>query len=195
MEQGEEHNPAHEVISSMEDIEAPSPKKSGRFSVLPNLAMSFTAWLPQFKPRARAIPIDADQRQRWQDDFNSWASVQHMGFMLDLSDSHVAVLTLPAAKPHHLGGMGNKTQIINGAIISGAFDAVLGVAGILQFPGQRAGTVELSIKLMRPVFGPFHAIGYCLRKAATVSFVEAHVINHGKICATATGMCAVAKAS
>ncbi|MBS0396614.1 MAG: PaaI family thioesterase, partial [Proteobacteria bacterium] len=92
---------------------------------------------------------------------------------------------------HHLGGLG--TRAVNGAVIAGLFDVALGLAGTLQFAGQRAGTIELSIKLMRPAFeAPLEVLAVALKRTPHLAFTEAELYADERLCAVASGIVAVA---
>ncbi len=148
-------------------------------------------FLEALRPRAQPIPLEAVDRARWQERMNALPGMRLMGAVLDLGDPQVVRLRLDRVAEHHLGGLG--TRAVNGAVIAGLFDAALGVAGTLQFPGQRAGTVELAIKLMRPAFeAPIEVLGIAVRRTAHLAFTEAELHAGGRRCATATGIVAVA---
>ncbi len=140
---------------------------------------------------AQAIPLDAAERLRWQERMNALPAMRLMGTHLNLEDAAVVRITLANVVEHHLGGL--ATRAVNGAVIAGMFDAALGIAGTLQFPGQRAGTVELSIKLMRPVFeAPLEVLGVAVKRTPHLVFTEAELHADGRLCASATGIVAVA---
>ncbi|HRP87858.1 MAG TPA: hotdog domain-containing protein, partial [Gammaproteobacteria bacterium] len=107
--------------------------------------------LEALRARARPIPLDADARCAWAEQFNAMPAMSATGAALDLEDPALVRVHLSEVGPHHRGGMGSSA--VNGAVIAGLFDAALGVAGVLQFAGRRAGTVELSVKFMRPTRG------------------------------------------
>jgi len=147
--------------------------------------------LEGLRARAIKIPLPTAHREKWAVGFNELPAMQHFGASLDLSDSHVVQVTLPRVEEHHRGGLG--TSAVNGAVIAGMFDCALGVAGVLQFPDQRTGTVELSIKLLRPVIGDvldFYAVA--IKSSKSIAFAESELFSGGRICALATGMVAVA---
>lgn len=143
------------------------------------------------RARGLDIPLDAEARARWQAGFNALPAMRHGSAAIDLADPRVVHTGLERIEEHHRGGMG--TGAINGAVIAGLFDCALGVAGVLQFPGQRAGTVDLSMKLMRPVHGPLLDIyAVAIKRADNLVFVEGDLYSGGRLCACAHGMVAVA---
>ncbi|MGB5622047.1 MAG: PaaI family thioesterase [Gammaproteobacteria bacterium] len=141
--------------------------------------------------RGLEIPMDESGRRRWQDNFNSIPAMHYMGCRLDMSHENVVVVRLPEVRPHHQGGMG--TEAVNGAVIAGLCDCALGVAGVVHFPDQRAGTVELAIKFMRPTVGQsVTAYAVALKRAASVAFAEVELYSAGRLCSIATGMVSTA---
>jgi acyl-coenzyme A thioesterase PaaI-like protein len=115
-----------------------------------------------------------------------------MDATLDLSDPGLVRVHLAEVRAHHQGGMGSGA--VNGAVIAGLFDAALGVAGVLQFPGRRAGTVELSVKFMRPTRGhSVDAYAITLKRAEGLAFLEGELWSEGRLCAMATGIVSTAR--
>ncbi|HVZ45009.1 MAG TPA: PaaI family thioesterase [Ramlibacter sp.] len=146
---------------------------------------------------AMDIPLDAAARRAWQDQFNQWPAVRHFALELDLSHSKAVRLVMHEQQPFHLGGSGDAGagggSAVNGAILASMFDGVLGVAGALQQPGRRAGTVELSIKFLRPVMGTPSAFGWALKRTDTMVFVEAILLDEcHRRCAQANGIVSAA---
>lgn len=153
--------------------------------------MAQSSVIEALRARAQAIPLDADGRERWQARMNALPAMALMGATLNLEDPAVVRLTLSSVGAQHQGGLG--TRAVNGAVIAALFDAALGTAGTLQFPGQRAGTVELSIKLMRPAFeAPLEVLGVAVKRTAHLAFTEAELHAGGRLCASASGIVAVA---
>ncbi len=142
---------------------------------------------------ARALPIrlSAEKRRAWETEFNEIPGMSYMGCRLDLSDDRVVAVRLPKVEPHHQGGLG--TDAVNGAVLAGFFDIALGVAGVLQFPGRASGTVELSIKFMRPSLGDsLIAYAVALKRSENLAFVESELYCAHRLCAVATGMVSTA---
>jgi acyl-coenzyme A thioesterase PaaI-like protein len=143
------------------------------------------------RARAQPIPLDEAGRRQVAERMNGLASMRMIGARVDLADPCVVRLGLAEVAEHHLGGLG--TRAVNGAVIAGLFDAALGVAGTLQFASQRAGTVELSIKLMRPAFeAPLEVLAIALKQSPHLAFTEAELYAQGRLCAVASGIVAVA---
>jgi acyl-coenzyme A thioesterase PaaI-like protein len=136
--------------------------------------------------------MDPAARQAWAAQFNALPGMGMMGAALDLSDPVVVRVHLSEVRPHHQGGLGSAA--VNGAVIAGLFDAALGVAGVIQFPGRRAGTVELSVKFLRPTRGAsVDAWAVTLKRAEDLAFMEGELWSEGKLCAVATGMVSTAR--
>ena len=143
------------------------------------------------RARALPIPLDEDSRRQVAERMNGLASMRMIGARVDLADPLVVRIGLAEVAEHHLGGLG--TRAVNGAVIAGLFDAALGVAGTLQFGGRRAGTVELSIKLMRPAFeAPLEVLAIALKHSPHLAFTEAELHAEGRLCAVASGIVALA---
>ena len=146
--------------------------------------------LEALRARAQPIALDLAERQAFAATMNALAATRLMGGHFELDDAAVVRLRLEAVAAHHQGGLG--TRAVNGAVIAAMFDAALGVAGTLQFPGQRAGTVELSIKLLRPAFeAPLEVFAVAIKRTPHLAFTEAELQAAGKLCAIATGIVAV----
>jgi acyl-coenzyme A thioesterase PaaI-like protein len=147
--------------------------------------------LEALRARAQTIPLDVLARRTFATRMNALPATRVMGGHFDLDDAAVVRLSLASVEEHHLGGLG--TRAVNGAVIAAMFDATLGVAGTLQFAGQRAGTVELSIKLMRPAFeAPLAMLGITVKRTPHLAFTEAELYAADRLCAIATGIVAVA---
>lgn len=151
-----------------------------------------SASLEALRARARLIPMDAAARRAWAVQFNAMPAMGAMDATLDLSDEALVRVHLTEVRPQHQGGMGSAA--VNGAVIAGLFDAALGVAGVIQFPGKRAGTVELSVKFMRPTRGrSVDAYAITLKRAEGLAFMEGELWSEGKLCAVATGIVSTAR--
>jgi acyl-coenzyme A thioesterase PaaI-like protein len=151
-----------------------------------------SASLEALRARAQAIPMDAGAREAWAARFNALPAMSAMDARLDLSDPAIVLVHLSEVRPQHQGGMGSAA--VNGAVIAGLFDAALGVAGVVQFPGRRAGTVELSVKFMRPTRGrSVDAYAITLKRAEGLAFMEGELWSAGRLCAVATGIVSTAR--
>lgn len=141
--------------------------------------------------RGLDIPLDEASRQEFAAEFNRLPAMEFMGCELDLADARVVRVALPEVQAHHQGGMG--MEAVNGAVVAGLADCALGVAGLMQFPGQRSGTVEMGIKFLRPTIGrSVTAYAVALKRSPSVVFAEIELYAEGTLCAIATGMVAPA---
>ena len=84
-------------------------------------------------------------------EWNDHPGMRHMGARLDLSTPGDVCAVVDPIEPAHRGGLG--TEAVNGAVIAGIFDLVIGLCGYLQTVGRRAGVAQLSIQFLRPVLG------------------------------------------
>lgn len=147
--------------------------------------------LAGLKDRAQAIPLDTGARAGWAEQFNRLPAVVHTDIRINLADPLLVRVVLAGIHEHHLGGL--RLRAVNGAVLAGLFDCALGVAGTLQFSGKRAGTCELSMKFMRAVFdAPIDVFSACIKRTDNLAFTEGALYANGRLCATATGMVAVA---
>ncbi|HXG29344.1 MAG TPA: PaaI family thioesterase [Nevskiales bacterium] len=134
--------------------------------------------LIRLRRRALALPRSLAERSQWQAAFNASPAAQHFGLRVDLSDPQFIAVRLDQIQPWHRGGLG--TPAVNGAVIAAMFDLGLGLAGGQQFPQRPTGTIDLSIKLMKPTLGPQVALyAWAVEKRTHVVFVEAEVHDAG----------------
>ncbi len=147
-----------------------------------------------FNPRVRgvAIVLSDPERERWAAYFNRLPVMQHLGAYIDLADASMVRTVVPKFEPYHLGGMGGASM--NGGMIAAMFDCALGVAGALQFPEQPAGTIDLSIEIVRPICSPRVVVySRTTKKTRHVAFVEAIAFDgDDRYCASANGIVATA---
>ena len=151
-------------------------------------------------PGGLPIPLAGIERLAWQERFNEWPVMKHLGFRLDMSHPVAVRFVLDELQPFHFGGVGDAAKgagpAVNGALIAAMFDGTLGVAGVVQLPGRRAGTVDLSIKMFRAVTGPVSGFGWAVKRNSSVVFVEAVLVDHtGMRCAQASGIVCAADSS
>lgn len=137
--------------------------------------------------RGLDVPLDRPSLAAFQERFNRIPAMAYMGCTLDLSRPPLVRVHLPEVQTHHRGGMG--TDAVNGAVLAGLGDCALGVAGVLQLGAERSGTVEMSIKFLRPTVGhSVVAYAVALKRGGSLVFTEAELYSEGKLCAVATGM-------
>lgn len=147
--------------------------------------------LAGLRARAQPIPLEAEARRTWAEQFNRLPGVMSFGLTIDLSDTLLVRVTLPAIEEHHMGGL--RSHAVNGGVLAGMFDCALGVAGTLQFDPRRSGTCQLSMQFMRAVLdAPLEVFSACLKRTDNLAFTESVLYSKGRLCATASGIVAVA---
>jgi uncharacterized protein (TIGR00369 family) len=131
------------------------------------------------------------QRAEMAAQWNQHPGMKHMGATLDLSIPGIVRATIDPLKPYHRGGL--RTDAVNGAVIAGMFDLVIGLAGYLHTRGRRAGVAQLSIQFLRPAEGDrLHVTGWPTRVGHNLVFAAAELRDgHGRVCAVCNGMVAV----
>lgn len=128
-----------------------------------------------------------DLERQW----NAHPGMRHMGARLDLSTPGVVRAVIDRLEAHHRGGLGGDA--VNGAVIAGLLDVVLGLAGYLERPGARVGVAQLHVHYLRPVLGDrLVAEGRPTRTGRNLIFVAGELRDErGELCASADGIVAV----
>ena len=136
--------------------------------------------------------LSPEELRAFQAEWNEHPGMRHMGAELDLTTPGVVRTVVDPIEPHHRGGLG--TEAVNGAVIAGIFDLVIGLCGYLQTAGRRAGVAQLSIQFLRPVLGDrFEVVGHAVRAGKTLVFSAAELVDeNGVVCARCDGIVAVA---
>jgi acyl-coenzyme A thioesterase PaaI-like protein len=129
----------------------------------------------------------------WAKDFNSWPSMQHLGFTLQFTQTGASVICITPLSAIHRGGRGQEA--VNGAVISGIVDGAIATVGFAHFPENICGTVQLSISILRPVFGSaLYAYGIAVKRTKKMVFCEARIFDsEWRLCATGTGIVAASE--
>jgi len=141
---------------------------------------------------AKILPkIEGEELSAFQAEWNQHPGMRHMGAELDLSTPEVVRAVVDPIQPEHRGGLG--TEAVNGAVIAGIFDLVIGLCGYLQTVGRRAGVAQMSIQFLRPVNGTrFEVVGHPVRAGNTLVFSTAELRDErGIVCARCDGIVAV----
>ena len=114
-----------------------------------------------------------------------------MGATVRLLDDGTVKATMDSIKPYHRGGLG--TDAINGAVIAGLFDLVVGLAGYQHTRGKTAGVAQLNIHYMRPVRGnSLEVVGRPTRVGRNLVFASGELHDEqGVVCASCDGIVAV----
>ncbi len=131
------------------------------------------------------------QRAEMAAQWNQHPGMKHMGATLDLSIPGLVRASIDPLQPFHRGGL--RTDAVNGAVIAGMFDLVIGLAGYLHTRGRRAGVAQLNIQFLRPVEGDrLQVTGWPTRVGINLVFAAAELRDqNGRVCAVCNGMVAV----
>ena len=119
--------------------------------------------------------------------FNESVFAMHLGINVDLSDPANPRCEINTIEPFHLGGLGQS--YVNGSVISGMFDLIIGLTGITYTPLGNIATSNVNIRLLKPVDkNSFHLTGSVTQKVGNRVFSEAILFNSlGEPCAVANG--------
>ena len=94
--------------------------------------------------------------------------------------------------PVHRGGMG--TDAVNGVVLAGLFDLVVGTVGWLVRPESRSATVTLAMSFFRPTRGDrIAAEARLIRSGMNLIFAAGEIFDaEDKVTARCEGTCALA---
>jgi acyl-coenzyme A thioesterase PaaI-like protein len=136
--------------------------------------------------------LEESERREFEKLWNSHPGMRHMGARVDLSTPGEVRCVVDPIRPEHRGGLG--TEAVNGAVIAGVFDLVIGLAGYVHTRGRRAGVAQLSIQFLRPVLGDrFETVARQARAGTNLVFSTAELVDaRGVVCARCDGIVAVA---
>lgn len=141
-------------------------------------------------PRASALKLrlGLEEREALQDKVSRLPIVRVTGTAVSVSEEGVVEARLKRIRSYHLGG--GETRFINGPVILGLLDCVIAVAGLAHLNGGRCATVELAVKLMRPVLPKdVRAVGYVVSRSRDLVFAQAEVYDaRDRPKVTATGI-------
>ncbi len=114
------------------------------------------------------------QDGKWEDieaHFNQGAFVQHMGFNVSLKDPQQPKCSIVKPADFHLGGVGQ--EFVNGAVIAGMFDFVIGLTALRFASLGNFATSNVNISLIRPVkYAGVYATAKCNRQIGRRLLVE-----------------------
>ena len=124
--------------------------------------------------------------------WNSSPPMQRLGARLEFERLDRIRAVIDPVMPYHRGGMG--TDAINGPVLAGLFDLVIGTVGWLSRPESRSATVTLSMTFLRPTRGNRVVVeGRLLRSGTNLTFAAAEAIDEqGVVTARCDGTVAVA---
>jgi uncharacterized protein (TIGR00369 family) len=139
----------------------------------------------------KATPIADELRTEVAEQWNAHPGMVHMGAKVALLDGGVVSAVIDPVQPFHRGGLG--TDAVNGAIIAGLFDLVIGLSGYQHTRPRRAGVAQLNVHYLRPVHGDrVEVTGQPVRVGRNLVFAAAELRDErGTVCATCDGIVAV----
>jgi acyl-coenzyme A thioesterase PaaI-like protein len=137
------------------------------------------------QPRAPPAP---EALRAYAEGFNRSLTLRHFGATLEFPSAELIRATLQV-QPAQRGGMGDGA-LVNGAVIAGLFDLVVGCTGALVDPLRRSATLQLSMSFERPVDGDtITCEGWVDRAGSRMLFSSAVVRNAaGVVCARCQGV-------
>jgi acyl-coenzyme A thioesterase PaaI-like protein len=126
------------------------------------------------------------------DMWNAGAPMQHFGARLEFERVDRVRAVIDPVTDVHRGGLG--TDAINGVVLAGLFDLVIGTVGWLTRPDTRSATVNLAMSFFRPTRGNrIVAEAWLIRSGLNLVFVAAEIYDaEGRVTARCDGTCAIA---
>jgi uncharacterized protein (TIGR00369 family) len=123
--------------------------------------------------------------------WNEGPPMKHFGARLEFDRIDRVKGVIDPVRPFHRGGM--ATEAVNGVVLAGLFDLVIGTVGWLTRPEARTATVNLSMAFLRPTRGGrIVAEGRLLRAGLNLVFACAEIRDgSGEVSARCEGTCAV----
>ncbi len=143
------------------------------------------------------MPLDSklspDQLVKFQAEWNDHPGLRSLGAHLDLSSDGIVRAVIDPILPQHRGRLG--TDAVNGAVMAGLFDLVIGLTGYMHAIGQRAGVAQLNIQFMRPVTGNrLEVRGQTTRSGRSLIFASAELRDEQDVvCGRCDGIVAIAR--
>lgn len=124
--------------------------------------------------------------------WNDSPPMKQLGARLEFERVDRVRAVLDPVMPYHRGGMG--TDAVNGPVLAGLFDLVIGTVGWLTRPDTRSATVSLAMTFLRPTCGDRVTVeGRLLRSGMNLTFAAAEVFDaEGRLTARCDGTVAVA---
>jgi uncharacterized protein (TIGR00369 family) len=124
--------------------------------------------------------------------WNEGPPMRHFGARLEFDRVDRVRAVIDPVQTFHRGGMG--TEAVNGVVLAGLFDLVIGTVGWLTRPDARSATVHLAMSFFRPTRGDRIAAEARLVKAGlNLIFASAEILDgSGEVSARCDGTCAVA---
>jgi len=120
---------------------------------------------------------------------NEMAAFRQFGANVSIDEFGSALVFIHEVGVLHTGGM--ESHAINGLTLMGLLDSAMCAASLNRLgPSAKCATVELSVKFLKPVFGPsVCATGRVISRANDILFCEASVADsRGRIRVVSTGV-------
>ncbi len=124
--------------------------------------------------------------------WNDSPPMRRLGARLEFERVDRVRAVLDPVMPYHRGGMG--TEAVNGPVLAGLFDLVIGTVGWLSRPDSRSATVSLAMTFLRPTRGDRIVVeARLLRAGMNLTFAAAEIFDEqGEVTARCDGTVAVA---
>ena len=124
--------------------------------------------------------------------WNQGPPMKHFGARLEFERIDRVRAVIDPVQPFHRGGM--ASEAVNGVVLAGLFDLVIGTVGWLTRPETRSATVNLAMSFFRPTRGDrVVAEGRLIRSGLNLIFAAAEIVDGtGEVTARCDGTCAVA---
>ena len=146
---------------------------------------------PEGQPFSPAYPT-VESLRALADLWNASPSMQHFGARLEFTRVDRVRAVIDPVLPVHRGGLG--TEAVNGVVLAGLFDLVVGTVGWLTRPEARSATVTLSMSFFRPTRGDrVVAEARLIRAGMNLIFAAAEISDgEDRVTARCDGTCAIA---
>ena len=146
---------------------------------------------PEGQPFSPAYPTLESLRtlgEMW----NGSPSMRHFGARLEFDRVDRVRGVIDPVTNVHRGGLG--TDAVNGVVLAGLFDLVIGTVGWLARPDTRSATVNLAMTFFRPTRGDrVVAEARLVRSGLNLVFASAEIFDGvGRVTARCDGTCAIA---
>lgn len=124
--------------------------------------------------------------------WNASPSMKHFGAKLAFERVDRVRAVIDPVEVVHRGGLG--TDAVNGVVLAGLFDLVIGTVGWLTRPESPSATVNLSMSFFRPTRGDrLVAEARLVRAGMNLIFAAAEIFDaEGRVTARCDGTCAIA---
>ena len=124
--------------------------------------------------------------------WNASPPMKHFGARLEFERVDRVRAVIDPVTLVHRGGLG--TDAVNGVVLAGLFDLVVGTVGWLTRPDTRSATVNLSMSFFRPTRGDrIAAEARLVRAGLKLVFAAAEILDgDGRVTARCDGTCAIA---